>query len=64
MDIEWLEKALEDRSDDLSYLKVEPMFDALRSDPRFTELRRHMGLSADDHHHAQEFSSTGSELET
>jgi tetratricopeptide (TPR) repeat protein len=41
---EWLEKAYEERSDLLVYLKVEPRVDRLRSDPRFTRLLRRMGL--------------------
>jgi adenylate cyclase len=34
----WLEKAYEDRSPGLPYLKVNPLFDPLRSDPRFEAL--------------------------
>jgi DNA-binding winged helix-turn-helix (wHTH) protein/TolB-like protein len=41
----WLEKAYEERAVNLMYLKVEPIFDPLRSDPRFTELLRRMNLS-------------------
>ncbi len=41
---EWLEKAYEDRSDYLVYLKVEPMADPLRSDPRFLQLTERIGL--------------------
>jgi DNA-binding winged helix-turn-helix (wHTH) protein/TolB-like protein/Flp pilus assembly protein TadD len=40
----WIEKAYEDRVFWLSYLKVEPFFDPLRSDPRFTSLLRRMRL--------------------
>jgi hypothetical protein len=38
----WLEKAIEERTalDYLSYIKVEPRFDALRSDTHFQELLR------------------------
>ena len=42
--IEWLEKAYEARAPSLAYLNVEPMFDALRSDPRFQEILRRLGL--------------------
>ncbi|HVS83971.1 MAG TPA: protein kinase [Pyrinomonadaceae bacterium] len=41
---EWLEKACEDRGDDLIYLKVEQTFDPLRSDPRFEGLLKKIGL--------------------
>jgi tetratricopeptide (TPR) repeat protein len=41
---EWLEKAYEERSDLLVYLKVEPRLDSLRSDLRFADLLRRMGL--------------------
>jgi tetratricopeptide (TPR) repeat protein len=40
----WLEKAFEGRDILLAYLKVEPMFDALRTDPRFTNLLQRTGL--------------------
>jgi tetratricopeptide (TPR) repeat protein len=40
----WLEKAYEDRSSYMVYLKVEPMLDSLRSDSRFNDLLRRMGL--------------------
>jgi TolB-like protein/tRNA A-37 threonylcarbamoyl transferase component Bud32/lipoprotein NlpI len=41
---EWLEKAFEGRSSLLVYLKVDPTFDSLRSDQRFQDLRRRVGL--------------------
>jgi TolB-like protein/Flp pilus assembly protein TadD len=41
---QWLERAAEERSGFLAFIRVEPMFDALRSDARFTKLLAQMGL--------------------
>lgn len=42
----WLEKAYEDRSGWLAWwLKVDPKFDMLRSDPRFHNLLQRIGLA-------------------
>lgn len=41
---DWLQKALADRSFGLQFLKVSKTFDSLRSDPRFGELVRRVGL--------------------
>jgi tetratricopeptide (TPR) repeat protein len=40
----WLEKAFQDRSNYMAYLKVFPGDDTLRSDPRFDDLLRRIGL--------------------
>jgi tetratricopeptide (TPR) repeat protein len=42
----WLEKTYEERPDTLNYIKTDPIFDNLRSDPRFTDLLRRMKLAA------------------
>jgi TolB-like protein/DNA-binding winged helix-turn-helix (wHTH) protein/tetratricopeptide (TPR) repeat protein len=41
----WLDKAYQEHSFTLSNLKVEPRFDSLRSDPRFADLLRRIGLA-------------------
>jgi adenylate cyclase len=40
----WLEKAYEERSDGLVNLNADQRFDSLRSDPRFQDLARRIGL--------------------
>jgi eukaryotic-like serine/threonine-protein kinase len=42
--LEWLRKAYEERTGGLLLLKAEPIFDNLRSDPRYEELLRRMGF--------------------
>jgi len=42
---DWLEKGLEDRSWWLAWLKVDPLFDPCRSDPRFQSLAARVGLT-------------------
>jgi serine/threonine-protein kinase len=42
---EWLEKSFSMRSEELLFLKVKPRFDNLRSDTRFTDLVRRVGLT-------------------
>lgn len=41
---EWLEKAFAERENALTYLKIDTSFDKLRSDPRFKDLLRRIGL--------------------
>jgi TolB-like protein/Tfp pilus assembly protein PilF len=45
--MEWLEKAYEERSGLLIWLKVWPMFDRLRRDARFVSLLRRIGFAND-----------------
>lgn len=40
----WLEKAYEERHPYLTLINVEPVFDSIRSDPRFANLLRRIGL--------------------
>lgn len=41
---EWLEKGFTGRSDHLTQLKMDPMFDSLRADPRFNSLLQRIGF--------------------
>ena len=40
----WLEKAYDERDNSLISLKVEPLYDSIRSDARFLALLRKVGL--------------------
>jgi hypothetical protein len=40
----WFDKAVEERSDCMVALAVDPRLDSLRSDPRFQDLQRRVGL--------------------
>ena len=42
--LEWLEKAYEERGTWMIFLKVHPLFDPIRVEPRFQEILRRMGL--------------------
>jgi TolB-like protein/Tfp pilus assembly protein PilF len=42
----WLEKAYQERSSLITYLKVEPTFESLHSDPRFADLLQRIGLAS------------------
>jgi len=43
--LRWLQNAYDQHSDSLTMLKVDPVFDGLRSDPRFNKLLRDIGLT-------------------
>jgi serine/threonine-protein kinase len=43
--LDWLHKACEERSMGVHWLKVEPIWDPLRGDPRFTAVLRELRLS-------------------
>jgi hypothetical protein len=40
----WLEKAYDERTNSLAYLKVQATWDPLRPDPRYADLVRRLGL--------------------
>lgn len=40
----WLRKAYGERGGGITFIKVSPVFDGLRSDPRFQDLLRRVGL--------------------
>jgi len=42
--IDWLEKAYEERSVWMAWLKVEPIYDPIRSNPRFQALYNKMNF--------------------
>ena len=41
---DWLEKACEQREYDIIHLKIDPIYDPLRSDPRFKQLLDKLGF--------------------
>jgi hypothetical protein len=42
----WLEQAYKERSNILQFVKTHPFFDPIRSDPRFVDLQRRIGLGS------------------
>jgi adenylate cyclase len=43
--VAWLEKAYEEHDPELAWARVEPVWDGLRSEPKFVDLMRRLGLS-------------------
>jgi eukaryotic-like serine/threonine-protein kinase len=43
--LEWLQKAFEERPYGVMFLKIDPAFDKMRSDPRFQDLMKRVGLA-------------------
>jgi TolB-like protein/Flp pilus assembly protein TadD len=43
--LNWLEKGYQERATKMAFLKIDPFFDNLRSDPRFIALVRRVGVS-------------------
>lgn len=43
--LDWLEKAFDGRDGSMVFLRVDPVFDSIRSDPRFIRLIKKMGLT-------------------
>jgi TolB-like protein/Tfp pilus assembly protein PilF len=42
--LNWLEKGFQERATKMAFLKIDPFFDNLRSDPRFADMARRVGL--------------------
>ena len=43
--LEWLEKAYQQRYEGVIYIKCQPYYDNLRSDPRYHDLVKRIGLA-------------------
>jgi TolB-like protein/tRNA A-37 threonylcarbamoyl transferase component Bud32 len=45
--LEWLEKAVQEHDDWITWMKIEPSYDGLRADPRFRQLLNRIGFPPD-----------------
>jgi hypothetical protein len=43
--LEWLEKAFQEKSEEMTVLRIRRCFDFLRSDPRYRDLERRVGFT-------------------
>lgn len=46
--LEWLEKACDEKDSNMPYIRVDPIFDNLRKEPRFQELLRRIGFPVEE----------------
>src|SRR6185503_2171416 len=53
MALRWLDKAFQEKSDDLFWLNVDPCWDNIRSDPRFVALLKKMGFAPNHSEHPE-----------
>jgi hypothetical protein len=43
--LDWLEQGFRERATDMMFLKISPVYDPIRKEPRFQELLRRMSLT-------------------
>ena len=43
----WLRKSVEERSEDVALVNADPRFQSLRSDPRFADILRSVGVATE-----------------
>ena len=43
--LEWLEKAFQEKSEEMTVLRIRRCYDFLRSDPRYKDLERRVGYT-------------------